>query len=365
MSQPRIRITSTGGSGDGQKGDPGDSAYQVALNNGFVGTEQQWLDSLIGADGADGADGAQGPQGDPGPAGADGANGADGADGAGVATGGAAGQYLTKVNSTDYNTQWSTLDLTGYQQKVSGVSDTEIGYLDGVTSSIQSQLNTKQGVVGGVSSTEIGYLDGVTSSIQTQINEKAALLSPTITMASFASASSVTDPVTISTANGIGGPGYAGLITLENSGAGVTNPKKYFRLNNVGALEIVNSAYSDTIFYLADNGNLSELGTVNGATIGDTGWQSVSSFSNGFTAPTAVAYRKINNVVYMRGNLNNGTGNATAFTLPVEYRPSVDVVIASQQYGTGNTTYVTVSTNGNVTPNASAAWLSGIIFPVG
>jgi len=28
------------------RGAPGDSAYQVAVNNGFVGTEQQWLDSL-------------------------------------------------------------------------------------------------------------------------------------------------------------------------------------------------------------------------------------------------------------------------------------------------------------------------------
>jgi len=30
----------------GAKGDDGLSAYQVAVNNGFVGTEQQWLDSL-------------------------------------------------------------------------------------------------------------------------------------------------------------------------------------------------------------------------------------------------------------------------------------------------------------------------------
>jgi autotransporter adhesin len=33
----------------GLKGDQGFSAYQVAANNGFVGTEQQWLDSLAGS----------------------------------------------------------------------------------------------------------------------------------------------------------------------------------------------------------------------------------------------------------------------------------------------------------------------------
>ena len=31
---------------DGVDGDPGESAYQIAVNNGFVGTEQQWLASL-------------------------------------------------------------------------------------------------------------------------------------------------------------------------------------------------------------------------------------------------------------------------------------------------------------------------------
>jgi hypothetical protein len=48
-----------------------------------------------------------------------------------------------------YNgTSWDIIgiDLTAdYQLKVSGVSDTEIGYLDGVTSAIQTQINTVSG----------------------------------------------------------------------------------------------------------------------------------------------------------------------------------------------------------------------------
>lgn len=35
----------------GQKGDDGLSAYEVAVENGFVGTESEWLESLKGADG--------------------------------------------------------------------------------------------------------------------------------------------------------------------------------------------------------------------------------------------------------------------------------------------------------------------------
>jgi len=56
------------------------------------------------------------------------------------------------------------------------VSNTEFGYLNGVTSAIQTQLDAKQGTVTGVSDTEIGYLDGVTSAIQTQLDAKQATI---------------------------------------------------------------------------------------------------------------------------------------------------------------------------------------------
>ena len=79
---------------------------------------------------------------------------------------------------------------------------TELNYCDGVTSNIQTQLNAKQATISGgastiassnltasralvsnssgkvavsaVTSTELGYLDGVTSAIQTQLNGKAS-----------------------------------------------------------------------------------------------------------------------------------------------------------------------------------------------
>ena len=102
---------------------------------------------------------------------------------------------------------------------VGNVTNTEFGYLDGVTSSIQTQINSKAassdiaelaqdaigGIVGsgilysdstpsltldstvvqlrvsGITDTEIGYLDGVTSAIQTQIDAKSPIASPTFT----------------------------------------------------------------------------------------------------------------------------------------------------------------------------------------
>jgi hypothetical protein len=57
-----------GGGGSGAPGAAGPSAYQLAVtNDGFVGTLQQWLASLKGADGVDGVDGVDGEDGAPAP----------------------------------------------------------------------------------------------------------------------------------------------------------------------------------------------------------------------------------------------------------------------------------------------------------
>lgn len=89
--------------------------------------------------------------------------------------------------------------------RATGVTATEFDYLDGVTSNIQTQLNAKQATITGgattivssnltasralvsngsgkvavsaVTSTELGYLDGVTSAIQTQLDAKQATIS--------------------------------------------------------------------------------------------------------------------------------------------------------------------------------------------
>lgn len=92
---------------------------------------------------------------------------------------------------------------------VSSVTSTELGYVSGVTSAIQTQINAKaptasptfsgtittpltasRALVTGasselsassVTSTELGYVSGVTSAIQTQLNAKAPTASPTFT----------------------------------------------------------------------------------------------------------------------------------------------------------------------------------------
>lgn len=78
----------TGSAGaTGAAGADGESAYQIAVDNGFVGTQSAWLASLVGATGSTGATGATGPAGADGATGPTGPTGATGATGSTGATG--------------------------------------------------------------------------------------------------------------------------------------------------------------------------------------------------------------------------------------------------------------------------------------
>ncbi|AHZ16187.1 collagen-like protein [Bacillus velezensis] len=59
----------------------GKSAYDIAVDNGFSGTVEEWLASLKGEKGNTGATGAKGDKGDTGATGAKGATGVAGKDG--------------------------------------------------------------------------------------------------------------------------------------------------------------------------------------------------------------------------------------------------------------------------------------------
>ena len=63
---------------NGKDGKDGKSAYQIAVENGFEGSETEWLASLKGADGRNGIDGKDGTNGTNGKDGKDGTNGKDG-----------------------------------------------------------------------------------------------------------------------------------------------------------------------------------------------------------------------------------------------------------------------------------------------
>lgn len=110
---------------DGLDGTNGKSAFEIAVENGFVGSETEWLESLKGKDGADGrdgADGAVGPQGEQGPPGKDGVT----------------------PDMSEYSTKADYEDL---QRKLQSLQDSAMDYILGLTNicdSLNSSIQEKE-----------------------------------------------------------------------------------------------------------------------------------------------------------------------------------------------------------------------------
>jgi len=110
---------------DGLDGTNGKSAFEIAVENGFVGSETEWLESLKGKDGADGrdgADGAVGPQGEQGPPGKDGVT----------------------PDMSEYSTKADYEDL---RRKLQSLQDSAMDYILGLTNrcdSLNSSIQEKE-----------------------------------------------------------------------------------------------------------------------------------------------------------------------------------------------------------------------------
>ena len=92
--------------------------------------------------------------------------------------------YDTGVTSTEFNTALDGITATAAElNKLDGatVTVTEINKLDGFTGSATDLNYAKDLRATGVTSTEFDYLDGVTSNIQTQFNSKLNLSGGTLT----------------------------------------------------------------------------------------------------------------------------------------------------------------------------------------
>jgi len=163
------------------------------------------------------------------------------------------------------------------------VTSDELGFLSGVVSGVQGQIDALDAVVDGkqatitggattitdtnlttsralvsdgsgkvavsaVTSTELGFVDGVTSNIQTQINAKANTASPTFTgvvLAPQIRLSSTTAASTTSTAQGL------------QVGSTTTGTRMKFGPNT---LQVVTSTSSATTLELQPNGGLARFG---------------------------------------------------------------------------------------------------------
>lgn len=170
------RLTSLGtgsGSGGGMMGPAGESAYQVAVRNGYSGTEQEWISSLTGPQGSQGVAGPQGPQG---PQGATGPQGPQGDTGAVGATGpqgpqgeiGATGPQGPKgdtgsIGATGPQGPQGEVGATGPQgpKGDQGLSAYEVALSNGYTGTEQQWLNS----LSGTDANAVHYDAGATGSV--------------------------------------------------------------------------------------------------------------------------------------------------------------------------------------------------------
>lgn len=151
----------------------------------------------------------------------------------------------------------------------------------------------------------------------------------------------------IAGSNTKGGAGYHDFLRATNGASGVTNPNKYFRINNVGGLEVINSAYNQNLFSIGNDGivSLPDAATVsnndavtnyfrlnnNGSQIYDDGNMHIHSRSSGAS---------------MWINTNNGQLN-------LGVQSPVDGGVKASGVGIGTSSLI-----GYVTINGTKSWVT-------
>ena len=201
---------------------------------------------------------------------------------------------LTTVNFAEAGLAYGDLKANSIDivsATIGNVSNTELQYLDGVTSAIQTQIDSKIATstatstfapkqdptftgtvslpgttsIGNVSAIELGYLDGVTSSVQAQIDSKLATTTASSTYAPLTGASLVRPVLTTAfETNAVSATAATGTVNVDLSTAAVhyytanaaANWTFNFRGNSSTTLNsILSIGQSATVAFLATNGS--------------------------------------------------------------------------------------------------------------
>ncbi|CAB4132918.1 hypothetical protein UFOVP257_19 [uncultured Caudovirales phage] len=152
------------------------------------------------------------------------------------------------------------------------------------------------------------------------------------------------------------GAGYHDFLMVQSTNSAISNGQKWFRMNQTGGIEVVNSGFTSTLFRLEDNGDLFITGNVS-----QTGIKSFySSARPGFrvygttttswnTAVNSGGYMNSNQwtVDYNTGSyLNNSTG---VFTAPVAglYQVNLNARFAGNSTSISQACIIKNATGGN------------------
>lgn len=234
----------------------------------------------------------------------------------GVPTGGTAGQYLNKIDATNYNTQWSTLvlaSLTDVTASAAQVNVLATGFYD-ATSSVQTQLSLKLDktltqnylFIGNISNVAVPFATGPNGYILTSVGGVPTWVAPT-------GGGTVTS---VAASGGTTGLSFTGSpITLSGT------------LTLTGTLGIANGGTGSTTFpgwLLASGGALTADNTLSGGFAVD--FNTVSRLSITQSVQT-VSWSKAFNIT---------PGSHTGLTATVEFTGlATNVGAFTQQWATG------------------------------
>lgn len=229
-------------------------------------------------------------------------------------------------------------DLSGNLTASANVSNTEVEYLDGVTSPIQTQLNGKEPTIsltankavistagGGLTAsattaTQVGYLSNTTSDVQTQIDGKQPLDADLTTIAGL---TATTDNFIVSVASA-----WASRTPAQ--------VKTTLALNNVENTALSTWAGSANITTLGTIGTGTWNATAIGATKGGTGQTTVAQGDLLYGSAADTWSKLAKNTSATRYLSNTGTSNNPAWA-QVDLSNGVTGTLPKANGGTGST----------------------------
>lgn len=161
------------------------------------------------------------------------------------------------------NTTQSTA-FTGIQTSVSGNAGTATTLqtarnINGVSFNGSADI-TVTAAAGTLSGSTLA--SGVTSSSLTSVGTLSGLTTSNNIDITYSPATAVGAAIQVTAKNTQGGIGWADFLKVTNNSSGATNPTRWFRLNNTGTFEIINSAYTSSLLGLTNSGDLSVLGKI-------------------------------------------------------------------------------------------------------
>ena len=188
------------------------------------------------------------------------------------------------------------------------------------------------------------YAQTVTGSTQTNIKTVGTLTSLTSTgtiTVNYTPATAVGSAILATGSNTQGGVTYFDFLRVTNSSSTATNASKSFRINNLGTLEIVSSAYTATIFSVTDNGYIA-ISQAQGVSNGVPGNNAIAMNSNSYIYDDG-NYHLTSKSGSIWLNANDGSAVNINTQVPVGTTPgglNVQGTITSQGSGTAVTSFI-------------------------